>query len=104
MYSIEVCGHTIQSENDILIKLQSKILRILLDCKRSQDAWNHCNGKIRNIKDLYKCTVIKMCMKHHYGSLPYQFTVNVMPNLNVFQLQNKISKTSLGIVHIVRNH
>ena len=36
-----------------------------------------------------------MCMKHHYGSLPYQFTVNVMPSLNVFQLQNNISKTSL---------
>ena len=45
LYSIEVWGHTIQSENDILVKLQSKIIRILSDCKRTADAWKYCSEK-----------------------------------------------------------
>ena len=94
IYSIEVWGHSVQSD-DILMKLQSKILRIIFNCKRSEDAWRHCNGKINSVKDLYCTTIKKMCMKHHYGSLPYNFSINVMPNLNVSQLQNKISKISL---------
>ena len=64
LYSIEVWGHTIQAENDILVKLQSKVLRILFNCKRSQDAWKHSNGNISSIKDLYKITIQKLCMKH----------------------------------------
>ena len=35
IYAIEACGHSIQSENDLLIKLQSKIMRILFNCYRT---------------------------------------------------------------------
>ena len=38
LYGIEIWGHAVKSDNDILIKLQSKIVRILLGCKRSKDA------------------------------------------------------------------
>ena len=95
LYSIEVWGHTIQSDKDILIKLQSKILRILFNCRRSQDAWNHSNGTINTIQNLYKTTIQKLCMKHHYESLPQHFSKNVMPHFNSVQLQNKISRISL---------
>ena len=33
--AIDACGHSIQSENDLLIKLQSKIMRILFNCYRT---------------------------------------------------------------------
>ena len=36
-----------------------------------------------------------MCMKHHYGILPHHFSINVMPELNLSQLDNKISRISL---------
>ena len=57
LYGIEIWGHTIQSNNDILVKLQSKIVRILLDCARSQDAWRHCNGHIISIHNLYNIVI-----------------------------------------------
>ena len=41
LYVIEVWGHSIKSENDILIKAQNKVLRMIFDCKRSNDAWRH---------------------------------------------------------------
>ena len=44
-----------------------------------------------------------MCMKHHYGLLPTYFSTNVMPNFNVNQLQNKISKVSLDQMYNYRN-
>ena len=54
LYGIEIWGHTIKSDIDLLVKLQSKIVRILLDCARSEDAWRHCNGRITSIQNLYK--------------------------------------------------
>ena len=53
IYAIEACGHSIQSENDLLIKLQSKIMRILFNCYRTADAWKHYNGQMHDIRDLY---------------------------------------------------
>ena len=37
-YAIEVWGHSILSQNDLLVKLQSKVLRILFNCYRTSDA------------------------------------------------------------------
>ena len=48
-YGIEVWGHTIQSENDILVKLQCKIIRMIFGCARTQDAWKHCNGHVLTV-------------------------------------------------------
>ena len=60
LYSIEVWGHTIHPENDILVKLQSKILRILFNCKRTTDAWQYCSGKIISIEKLYANSIKKL--------------------------------------------
>ena len=89
LYGIEIWGHTIKSDNDILIKIQSKIVRILLDCARSNDAWRHCNGRITGIQELYKNVIKKLCMKHHFGMLPHYFSHCVRPKFNIDQLQNK---------------
>ena len=32
LYGIEVWGHSVKSEKDILLRLQSKVLRIIFDC------------------------------------------------------------------------
>ena len=96
LYAIEIWGHTIRSEHDILNKLQSKVLRIILNCKRSEDAWRHSEGKIVNIAKLYKNVITKVCMKHHCDKLPHHFSINIMPKLNVCQLGNKISRVSLN--------
>ena len=92
LYAIEAWGHSIQSEKDILVKLQSKILRILFNCYRTADAWKHTNGKIHDIRDLYSTVIRKLCMKHHFEALPKNFSLNIMPELNVGQLENKISR------------
>ena len=34
-------------------------------------------------------------MKHHFGVLPHYFSQYVMPDFNIDQLQNKISRISL---------
>ena len=94
-YGIEVWGHTIQSDNDILVKLQSKILRIIFSCARTQDAWNHCSGRINSIYTIYNNVMKKLCMKHHFGVLPSYFSSCIMPDFNITQLQNKISRISL---------
>ena len=103
LYGIEIWGHSLQSDKDILLNLQSKIIRILFNCNRSQDAWDHCNGKISGAKELYMTAIKKLCMKHHYRSLPIYFSKNVMPEFNVNQLQNKISRISLQHMYDYKN-
>ena len=73
LYAIEAWGHSIQSENDALVKLQSKVLRILFNCYRTTDAWKHSNGQISDIRDLYTIVIRKICMKHQFGALPKKF-------------------------------
>ena len=90
-YGIEVWGHSIQSENDMLVKLQSKIIRYIFSCARTQDAWKHCNGCINSIDTIYNNVIKKLCMKHHFGLLPHHFSNYIMPDFNIDQLQNKIS-------------
>ena len=96
LYAIEAWGHSIQSENDPLIKLQSKILRILFNCYRTADAWKHSNGQIKDIRDLYSTVIRKLCMKHQFEALPKNFSVNIMPEMNINQLENKVTRISLS--------
>ena len=37
-----------------------------------------------------------MCMKHQFGALPKNFSENIMPELNINQLENKITRISLN--------
>ena len=81
-------GHLVKSEKDILLRLQSKVLRIIFDCKRSGDAWIHNNYQIDNIQDLYYDVIKKLCTKHHAGLLPCKFAKSVMPEFYAVQLKN----------------
>ena len=67
LYGIEVWGHSVKSEKNILIRLQSKVLRIIFDCKRSGDAWIHNNNQIDSIQDLY--IYIMMLLKNYVQSI-----------------------------------
>ena len=102
-YAIEAWGHTVQSDSDILVKLKSKVLRIILNCYRTTDAWRHTSGSIKDIRELYKTMLNKLSMKHHYGSLPTNFSQNIMPEFNVGQLKNKVSRISLETMYNYKN-
>ena len=96
LYAIEAWGHSLQSEKDILVKLQSKVLRILFNCYRTADAWKQADGQIRDIRELYQTVINKLCMKHHFGALPNNFAKEIMPEFNIDQLDNKITRISLN--------
>ena len=96
IYAIEACGHSILSENDPLLKLQSKVLRILFNCHRTSDAWRHSNGQITDIRHLYSNVIRKLCMKHQFETLPNNFSEHIMPELKVKKLENKITHISLN--------
>ena len=96
LYAMEVWGHTIKSDKDILVKLQSKVLRILFNCYRTADAWRYCNGHITDIRSLYKSVIKKLCMKNHFNILPSNFCNNTMPQNNFTKLGNRISHISLN--------
>ena len=95
MYAIEVWGHSLKSEADILVKLQSKVLRIIYYCKRSDDAWRNNNCQIKSVNELYELAIGKICLKHHLGLLSKSFACDVMPHYNIDQLSNKITRVSL---------
>ena len=95
LYGIEVWGHTVNSEQDILMKLQSKTLRIVFNCKRSDDAWRHNNGQISDIKQLYSNVIKRLCLKHHFRLLPTYVSDFLMPTFHDNQLQNRITRISL---------
>ena len=103
LYAIEVWGHSVQSDNDILVKLQSKVLRILFNCHRTADAWKHSNGQISSITELYSTVIRKLCMKHHFGLLPNCISENLMPELYVKQLENKVTRISLKDMYNYNN-
>ena len=79
MYCLPIWGHSIKSETDDLIRLQNKTLRILFSCFRSEDAWRHTEGHILTLKNLVKHETAKFCFKHHFNSLPQQFSEDNMP-------------------------
>ena len=103
-YAIEVWGHTVQAESDILNKLQSKALRTIFDCKRSGDAWRHNNKRIEPVTALYEKTIIRQCNKHHMELLPPTFAERIMPTMNLKQLQNKITRPSLNTMYNYEQH
>ena len=95
LYALEVWGHSLNSLTDTLLKLQSKVLRVIYNCKRSDDAWRNNDNRIKPINDLYNMTIGKMCLKHHLGLLPNSFADRVLPKLNIAQLEHRITRISL---------
>ena len=86
-----------------MVKLQSKVLRILFNCYRTADAWKHSNSQISDIRDLYSTVIRKLCMKHDCGKLPHNFSTTIMPDFNINQLENKISRISLSQMYDYKN-
>ena len=95
LYGIETWGHTLRSEQDILVKLQSRVLRLIFDCKRSDDAWRHNDSRICTVKQLYGNVIRKLCFKHHAGLLPQNVSESLMPDLYINQLQKRVTRVSL---------
>ena len=88
LYGLEIWGHTITTDRDPLITLQNKILRIIFDCKRSEDAWRHSNGRILTVNELYNRSLTNICLRHHYNRLPESFSSYVMPNKYIDRTSN----------------
>ena len=81
LYAIEVWGHTVNHDLDILNKIQNKSLRVLFSTKRTADAWKKSNGEIPSIAELYQRTLKRITTKHSYNQLPQYFTNLCMPKL-----------------------
>ena len=83
-YCLPLWGSFNMPENDIIKKVQNRIVRLLTKTKRTHRAWDKIAGmKILPIESLYKCEIAKMCHKHIYGNLPNTFEDNLMPKLSV---------------------
>ena len=102
LYAIEAWGHSI-TEQDILQKLQSKVLRLIFNCKRSDDAWMHNDNKITCLVELYRNVIRRLCLKHHAGMLPNIFSESFMPAFNITQLQNRVTRISLDQMYNYKN-
>ena len=79
LYAIEVWGHSLTTQSDILVQLQNKVMRVVFNCKRTLDAWKHSGDRILSIQDLYIKTISRICTKHHYNQLPNYFSTYIMP-------------------------
>lgn len=104
LYCLPVWGGCIKSQNDEMVKIQNRVLRVLFNTKRSEDAWHYSNDKILPIHSLYKLEVSKLCFKHSRGLLSNHFADEVMPDFakdnhdvitrhsmnNNYQVQSKI--------------
>ena len=80
LYCIPIWGGSITSKSDDIIKIQNKVIRILFNVSRTEDAWQYVKDSILTVTDLYKVEVAKFCYKHvNYNILPKSFIDNVMP-------------------------
>ena len=79
LYCLPVWGHTLNSQNDPIVKVQSRVLRVLTSTGRTEDAWSYVRNAVLPIKQLYKLEVAKFCFKHSKGLLPNIFSETVMP-------------------------
>ena len=79
LYCVPLWGGSVQGENDIIIKIQNKVIRILFNAKRSDDGWCEVKNRLLPFKELYKVEMAKFCFKHVNNTLPEHFSANVMP-------------------------
>ncbi len=82
LYCLPIWGSSITREAGILCKLQNKTLRILFECKRTEDAWQATGNRILKLEQLYQHETAKLCFKQHTMTLPHYFDKTVMPTLS----------------------
>ena len=81
LYCLPLWGGSVQSDSDVIVKIQDKVIRTLFNVKRSEDGWQEVENKIMPVKQLYNIEVAKFCFKHINDTLPIHFTENIMPKL-----------------------
>ena len=64
LYCLPVWGSTINTESDPIIKTQNKVLRVLTNTRRTEDAWSYVRDTVLPVKYLYKLEIAKFCYKH----------------------------------------
>ena len=79
LYCLPVWGSSINSKNDPIVNMQNKVLRVLTNTKRTEDAWYHVRDAVLPVEELYKIEVAKFCFKDSKGLLPNTFAKEVMP-------------------------
>ena len=79
LYCLPVWGHTLNSRNDPIIKVQSRVLRVLTTTGRTEDAWSYVRNAVLPVKELYKLEIAKFCFKQSKGLLPNIFSKTLMP-------------------------
>ena len=80
LYCLPLCGGTIVSKDDLIIKIQNRAMRVICRTKRTEEAWRIVKESVMPITKLYKFEIIKFCYKHSKNMLPEHFSVSVMPN------------------------
>ena len=80
-YCITVWGPSVKSNNDSLVKLQNKVLRIMFACKRTADVFTFIKeDEIMTVEHLFITELLKLCLKHHRNDLPPDI-YNIMPTI-----------------------
>ena len=87
-------GSSINAYNDIITKTQNKVLRVLTNTRRTEDAWTYVRDTVLPVTYLYKLEVAKFCYKHSRMSLPREFSDTVMPTF-AFNVHNITTRHSI---------
>ena len=78
LYCLPVWGSSINTENDVIIKTQNKVLRVLTNTRRTEDAWSYVRNTVLPIEELFKLEVAKFCFKHTRKILPSIFADKII--------------------------
>ena len=96
LYALQLWGHSVTSHTDTLNTLQNKVVRIVYNCKRTDDAWNENRGRILSVKELYQKTITRICYKHHAKLLPKSFAKDIMPEIDYYnETRNRKTRSSI---------
>ena len=94
LYCLPVWGSTINTESDPIIKTQNKVLRVLTNTRRTEDAWSYVRNTVLPVKYLYKLEIAKFCYKHSRKILPKVFADAIMPTF-AFNIHNISTRHSI---------
>ena len=79
LYCLPVWGGSV-NKDDIIVKIQNRVLRVICKTKRSEEAWKLSNDSVLPINILYSLEIAKFCYKHSENILPTTFSDIIMPD------------------------
>ena len=94
LYCLPLWGGSVVSKNDLIVKIQNKVMRVICRTKGTDEAWGIVKESVMPITKLYKYEIAKFCYKHSENMLPEHFSVSVMPNFitDIHSMRTKQSK------------